>query len=101
MWCKGRTQSLLFVHCSVTAHLRIVAVSRGLENPPLDNCNWKATRTGLQGPPPYLEKIKWVAGRVGDRWGRVGGGVAGWVGGRPGGVLAARVWGGGGVHKFT
>ena len=41
MRCKGQTQSLQFVHCAVTARWRIVAVSSGLENPPLDNCNWR------------------------------------------------------------
>ena len=41
MQCKGQTQSLQFVHCSVTARWRIVAVSSGLENPPLDNCKWR------------------------------------------------------------
>ena len=41
MWCKGQTQRLLFVHCSVKARWKIVAVSGGLENPPLDNCNWR------------------------------------------------------------
>ena len=41
MRCKGQTQSLQFVHCSVTARWRIVAVSRGLENPPVDNCKWR------------------------------------------------------------
>ena len=41
MLCKGQTQSLQFVHCLVTARWRIVAVSSGLENPPLDNCKWR------------------------------------------------------------
>ena len=40
MRCKGQAQSLQFVHCTVTARWRIVAVSNCLENPPLDNCNW-------------------------------------------------------------
>ena len=41
MLCKGPTQSLQFVHCLVTARWRIVAVSGGLEIPPLHHCNWK------------------------------------------------------------
>ena len=33
----------------------------GLENSPVDNGESKATRTGLHGPPPYLEKRKFVS----------------------------------------
>ena len=39
--CKGQTQSLKFVHSSVTARWRIVAVSSGLKHSPLDHCNWR------------------------------------------------------------
>ena len=39
MQCKGQTQILQFVHYSVTVRWRIVPVSSGLANPPLDNCN--------------------------------------------------------------
>ena len=34
-----------FVRFSVAARSRIVAVSGGLENPPLDNCNWRGAET--------------------------------------------------------
>ena len=62
MRCKGQIQMLQYVHYLFTARRRIVAVSGGLENPPLDNCGWrpngesKATRTGLYDPPNYREK---------------------------------------------
>ena len=63
MLCKGQTQSLQFVHCSVTARWRIVAVSSGLENPPLDNCNWRvqSDSDGAARSSPYLEKRKCVS----------------------------------------
>ena len=60
MLCKGQTQRLLFVNCSFTARWRIVAVSGGLENPPLDNCNWivKSNSDGVARSSPLSRKKK-------------------------------------------
>ena len=66
MRCKGQTQSLQFVHRTVTARWRIVAVSSGLENQPLDNCKWRvqSDSDGAARSSPYLEKRKCVSTRL-------------------------------------
>ena len=64
MLCEGQIQSLQFVHCTVTARWRIVAVSSGLENPPLDSCNRLESPKRLEWAarsPPLSRKRKCVS----------------------------------------